>query len=302
MIDKLVKEFTQNIQYVEPKAENTQKSYALEVKRYGDYLQDQGFKNINDVTYNDITTYINSIKDEYEPSTLRHNVVSVRQFHRYCYRVKASHHDPSTFIRMNAKQTRLPVVLSVENRQRLFSFNRVKGKDYLDYAILITMFHCGLRVSECINLNLSQLQLEEKWLRIVGKGSIERMVPMTQEVHDALSYYINVIRPGWNRKNLDRVFISERGNLISRQSVHSMLKLRCTETGVTQDISPHTLRHSFATHLLEEGVDIRIIQELLGHSDISTTQIYTHVSTKKLKEEYDRFLVGGFSNKGEYNE
>lgn len=300
MIDDLIKEFILNIKYVEPKSESTQASYTTDITQYGAYLKEHQIHKINDITYNDIMSYIDIISRQYQPSTIRHHVVSIRQFHRYCFRIKASTHDPSSFVTLKTSHQRIPITLSHENRLRLFDFKADTPKNALDKCILLILFSCGLRVSECVNLTFSQVQLEEKWLRILGKGNVERMVPMTQSVHDALYYYIQNIRPLALKKQYQNIFLSSKGNIISRQYVHSMIKLRCSKQGVTQDISAHTLRHSFATHLLEEGVDIRIIQELLGHADISTTQVYTHVSTKQLKKEYDHYLVGDFSDKGGY--
>lgn len=302
MIEQAIKEYIQNLKYIEPKSQATQDSYTQEILKYGQYLQDQGFTIITEVTYNDIVTYINHLSDHLEPSSVKHNVVTIRQFHQFCYRIKLSAYDPSSFISIKAKQTRLPKTITSTNIQRLFSFSRNEPKAVLDYTLLLILFRCGLRVSECVNLTFAQVQLEEKWFRILGKGNKERMVPMTQDVHDTLKYYISTIRPSWEKKKTEHIFISPRGNLISRQYVHTMIKLRSQEQGVNQDISAHTLRHSFATTLLEKGTDIRIIQELLGHADITTTQIYTYVSTQTLKNEYDTFLQGGFSNKGENSE
>ena len=298
MVDKYILDFIQNIKYIQPKAFATQDSYANEIQQYGEFLKEAGITRVKDITHNDIFNYINSIHDVFEPATIKHHVVTIRQFHKYCYRVKASSHDPSTFVSIKPNQRRLPKTLSHDNIIRLFNFPRDSGKEILDYALLLTLFRCGLRVSECVELTFSQLQLEEKWLRIMGKGSKERMVPISKDLQQALKHYIDTVRPLWEKKPSDRVFLSARGNLISRQYVHSMIKLRSLEQGITQEISAHTLRHSFATTLLEKGADIRIIQELLGHSDITTTQIYTYVSKETLKREYDSYLKGGFSKKG----
>lgn len=298
MINDLILEFIQNLKFIDPKSTATQNSYIQEVRQYESYLESQGITQITDVTYNDIVSYLNSLLGNYEASSIRHQAVTIRQFHAFCFKIKASKHDPSAFIRMKAKQTRLPEALTEINRTRLMNFSMNTPKDSLDQALLMALLHCGLRVSECVQLTLNQIDFEEQHLLIEGKGKVQRFVPMTKTLSDKLLYYIKTIRPVWLKKPSDRVFISERGNLISRQYVHNMIKLRSVEQGVTQDISAHTLRHTFATHLLEEGVDIRIIQDLLGHADISTTQVYTHVSTKTLKQEYDRYLNGGFSYKG----
>ncbi|WP_267128101.1 tyrosine-type recombinase/integrase [Erysipelothrix piscisicarius] len=168
----------------------------------------------------------------------------------------------------------------------------------MDYAILMLLYRCGLRVSECVHLEFSHVYIDQQWLRILGKGNKERMIPLSEDAIDSLNDYLNDIRPQWLIQSSDRIFINAKGKGISRQYIDSMIKSRCKEMGITTPISAHTLRHSFATAILDTGVDLRIIQELLGHQDISTTQIYTHVNKKTLKREYDQYLKGGFSNQG----
>lgn len=298
MIDQVLLDYINYLQFTDPKAKATETVYINDTKKYITYLKDQNVNNINDVTYRIIIQYITQLSKTYASNTVRQHAVSIRQFHQYCYLVNSSHQDPSIFLEFKRKEFRIPVVLSAENRKRLFDFSPNTPKNALDYSILILLMHCGLRVSECTELQFSQIQFEENWLHITGKGNSQRLVPMTQKVHQSLQYYIKNVRPLWLKGESDFIFISSRGNKISRQYIHNMIKLRCLEQSVTQSISAHTLRHSFATHLLDEGVDIKIIQELLGHVDISTTQIYTHVSKNTLKQEYDQYLIGGFSNKG----
>ena len=298
MISQYQKEFFHTLRFIDPKAVATQASYQREVREYTRFLEEIGITSLNDVSYQTSIQYIEIMQEKYESSTVKHNIVCIRQFHQFCYRRKYAVSDPSFFISIKNNAKRLPKTMSHEDLRTLFSFEVKSSKDLLDKTILLLLFRCGLRVSECTDLTFSQFHQEEQWLRILGKGKKERMVPIADDAMQHLLRYIKEVRPVWLKKQHENIFITQRANLVSRQYVHTMIKLRCKELGISDDISAHTLRHSFATSLLEQGTDLRIIQELLGHSDISTTQIYTHVSQDVLKEEYDKYLQGGFTNLG----
>ncbi len=296
---RLVEDFINHIRYIEPKSKATQESYIREIRRYRDYLIDHDLEDINTITYNDINQYIKDLRNDLSANSTRHHIVTIRQFHQYVFRLGLSHTDPSVHIKTKSSNQSTPRSLSNEELQKLFSFPRNDLKDHLDYAILLLLFRCGLRVSECTELTINQIYMEEKLIRVLGKGNVERMVPMTDDLVLTLKNYLQKVRPLLVKKPSQSLFLSLRGNLISRQYVHTMIKLRCSEADLSDAISAHTLRHTFATKLMEQGVDIRIIQELLGHSDISTTQIYTHVTWDTLRKEYDAHLQGGFTSKGD---
>lgn len=290
--------FIHYIQFIDPKSTLTVASYRNDLNHYINYLNKNEVETLNDVEAQTIRKYIHELKEDYAMSTIQHKIVVVRQFHQYLLNSGQLNHDPTTFISLKNKGTRLPNTVSEETINILFSFERREGKDYLDYAILMLLYRCGLRVSECVNLEFSQLYRDQQWLRILGKGNKERMIPLASDALCAINEYIDVIRPQWSIQQTEHIFINAKGKVISRQYIDSMIKSRCKEMGIMTPISAHTLRHSFATAILDTGVDLRIIQELLGHQDISTTQIYTHVNKTTLKREYDQFLKGGFSNQG----
>ncbi|MDE8276115.1 tyrosine-type recombinase/integrase [Erysipelothrix rhusiopathiae] len=291
-------DFIHYLQFIDPKAALTVASYRNDLNQYIEYLEHESVSSLESVDAEVIRKYIDDIKNDYAASTIQHKIVVIRQFHQYLLNSGQLQHNPTAFVSLKNKGTRLPTIVSDDTIRKLFSFDRVTGKDFMDYAILLLLYRCGLRVSECVHLEFSQVYLDQKWLRILGKGNKERMIPLSIDAIDGLSEYINIIRPQWMIQPTEQIFINAKGKGISRQYIDSMIKSRCKEMGILTPISAHTLRHSFATAILDTGVDLRIIQELLGHQDISTTQIYTHVNKKTLKREYDQFLKGGFSNQG----
>lgn len=186
---------------------------------------------------------------------------------------------------------RLPKVLSEDWVSRLLEAPPVATSFGLrDRAFLQLMYACGMRVSEAVNLPLHHLQWDKGYLLTMGKGNKERLIPIGREALAALKDFVDAVRPKWLRdKSPDTVFISPRGGLWTRQSAWLMIRKYALKIGVPQSVTPHMLRHSFATHLLEHGADLRSVQEMLGHSDVSTTQIYTHLSTTHLMDIYKKF-------------
>ena len=163
--------------------------------------------------------------------------------------------------------------------------------DARNKALLELMYATGLRISEAITLEFKNIDIEECIVRVIGKGSKERIVPINDYALEALNDYLKNYRPLLIKNDMNNyLFLNNHGNLLTRQGVFKMIKLECLKKGIKKNISPHTIRHTFATHLLENGADLRIIQELLGHSDISTTQIYTHISNETLHREYNEYF------------
>lgn len=295
--NQAISSFIHYLQYIDPKSESTIQAYSNDLKSYESFLDENNVFEVNNIDFNLINAYIIKINETLAFSSVQRRIVSIRQFHQYCIKLNISSYDPTQFLAIKNKGSRLIKSASNDTLIKLLSHDN-SDKEYFHYLIFLMLYQCGLRVSECSNLSLNQVYIKEKWLRISGKGNKERMVPMSDALVEALEYYLNNIRPKWLNKNTDRVFINAKGNLIQRQSIHNMIKSKCKKEGIQQSISAHSLRHSFASSILEEGLDLRTIQELLGHSDISTTQIYTHIQDETLKREYDQFLSGGFTNQG----
>ena len=174
------------------------------------------------------------------------------------------------------------------------------NEDILYHAVLEMIYGCGLRISECLNAEASRVNLNEGFLRVSGKGNKDRIIPIPKYSLPIIKEYFFKVRPGWVKPKEKLFFINEKGKPVRCEKIENMLKYVCQQTGIEKPITPHKLRHSYATHLLDHGADLRVIQQLLGHSDISTTEIYTHVETKRLKEGYKSFHpMAALENKGE---
>jgi integrase/recombinase XerD len=229
------------------------------------------------------------------PTTLRRRAASLRGFYRFCFAEGLIATDVAARFDLPRRPRLLPEVLSVEEVDALLSAQAGDtGVGLRDRALLELLYSSGLRISEALGLDREDLSLEEAFVRVVGKGDRERLVPVGEVALDWLRRYIDGPRPGWLAAAEDRssrggpLFMSERGRRLDRRRAWEMLAATARLAGLKQGISPHTLRHSFATHLLEGGADLRIVQELLGHASISTTQLYTHLTGERIKDVYAR--------------
>ena len=196
--------------------------------------------------------------------------------------------NPCDGIKAPKLEKKLPTYLTNEEIAKLFNIRLTKPVDYRNKAILEVMYATGARISEVINLELNQIDFEECIIRVVGKGKKERIIPLDDVAIDALDNYINNYRPFLiKNETCNYVFLNKNGEKISRQMIFKMLKNLANKAGITKEISPHTLRHSFASNLLNNGADLRVIQELLGHENLETTEIYSHLQNKKIKDDYN---------------
>lgn len=286
--------FIHSMRFVNVRSASTINQYGFDVRQFIAYLEDIDIDDFNNVSYEILLTYIMELKGMYAPNTVYRKVASVKVFFQFLKEYEHINQDITAFIKSDRREKNLPKALTLDQIKQLLSFKKEKPKDYLDYTLILLLFRTGLRVSECTNLEFVHFYKEERLLRFIGKGSKERIVPLSEDAYINLEYYLEVIRPLFLKKRTNRIFISATGKLVTRQYIYQMLQLRSKETELRAHVSPHVLRHSMATALLEEEVDLRIIQELLGHSDISTTQIYTEVRKKTLRNEYDKYLLGGF--------
>lgn len=281
-----IKDYIYAVSTSEGKADNTVSSYKNDLNHYLDYLNSQNINEIENIKDSDIETFVYSLEKKYSTRTINRFKVSIRNLHKYLnfkYDIK----DPSLNITVSKGEKRLPIYATKNEIEQLMSiFNDDIPEQLLDHALLETIYGLGLRVSECCSLKTNQVNIDDGFVKILGKGNKERIVPIP---HDTLQimkkYYMNV-RPLWLKKSSNYFYINKRGNKIYSEYVERMLKNSIIEADISKKLTPHKLRHSYATHLLEGGADLRTIQELLGHSDISTTEIYTHVESKRLKESY----------------
>jgi integrase/recombinase XerD len=269
-------------------SENTLQSYARDLRTYSKYLQANEVQEWEYVTRAKLTAYLRWLHDNGKSAaTIARTLSSIRLFHQFLLREYGLKEDPSIHIDTPKKERKLPKILSSDEVDKLLS---CPGTDILtirNRAMLETLYATGLRVSELLALELDDLHLEMGFVRCFGKGSKERIVPLGDIAKARLEDYLNRSRKVLLKsKSSDILFVNHHGNSLSRQGFWKVLKQIGRDAGIQKEITPHTLRHSFATHLLENGADLRAVQEMLGHADISTTQIYTHVTKTRLKDIY----------------
>ena len=258
---------------------NSVKSYSIDLKQFIAFLKDNNISSFNDVTKDHISSYLSKNMKEKEASSCRRKMVSIKGLFEYMFDNDILKDDITSSLESIRVEKKLPSVLNVEEIKSLLSVIPSDGMGLRDLAMFEVIYGAGLRVSELINLKVSDLYLKENLIKVYGKGSKERMVPLNIDACYCLIDYFNK----------RYVFLNKYGKKISRQAFNQMVDKYAIKAGISKKVHPHIFRHSFATHLLENGADLRIIQSLLGHSDIATTQVYTHVSTASLKENYDKF-------------
>lgn len=264
-------------------SDNTINSYNNNITKFNNYLNN---KNILNVTSKDIEKYIKEIS-ELAPTTISNNISSLKSFYNYFVKIDKIQTNPCDAIKMPKLGTHLPTYLTLDEVDSLLDINIETPFDARNKAILELMYGTGLRISEVISLEFKNIDYEECIVRVMGKGSKERIVPINDIALSALKNYVVNYRPLLVKKTLNNfIFLNNHGEPMTRQGVFKMIKSESFKKGIDKNISPHTLRHTFATHLLENGADLRIIQELLGHEDISTTQVYTHLTNETLHKDY----------------
>ena len=267
---------------------NTRKSYLYELNDYLQFLEKEyGITNTSSIKKEHIEAYLKDCYQRLETSkTVAHKLTTVRNFHQYLEKEEQATQNPTVFIDRPKTTKSLPKCLSIEEVDKLLDIPLNTPFDYRNKAMLELMYGSGLRVSELINLTVYDLDFNNATIIIKGKGNKERLVPLGEVAIYYLEQYLTQRPALMKKKRCDALFLNARGTAISRQGFFKNLKAILRSKGLNENISPHTLRHSFATHLLEGGADLRSIQLMLGHSDISTTKIYTHITNDKIKQDY----------------
>ena len=270
--------------------DTTVNSYSEDIYKYLEYIESKNISSALDISYNNLLDYLKYLDDnKYEVSSVARKIVSIKAFHKYLsenYEVV----DISTKINTPRFYRKLPNILTIEEVDNLLDIKLDTPFDYRNKAMLELMYSSGLRVSELINLELSDIDLSNNYVRCFGKGSKERIVPVGEYSAKYLSIYINEYRDSMKKGYYtEKIFLNNHGKEMTRQGFFKIIKKIAKDKGINKNITPHMLRHSFATHLLNNGADLRTIQEMLGHSSISTTQIYTNVTNDILKENYDLY-------------
>lgn len=272
---------------------NTIISYRRDLNQYVDYLKNEAKKTAWEQVQR--TDIMNFLRQQYDAgksqATISRMISTIRSFHQFLNREQILQKDITVHIETPRRKRTLPDVLSAKEVDKLLDIKEDTPLDLRNKAMLELLYATGLRVSELINLKMGDVHLLMGFVQCFGKGAKERIVPLGDVAKQAIEKYLQLGRPSLMRKGKDHdiLFVNQHGNPLTRQGFWKILRKIAMEAGLKKNISPHTLRHSFATHLLENGADLRAVQEMLGHADISTTQIYTHVTRMRLKDMYEKY-------------
>lgn len=269
-------------------SDRTKASYHNDLEIYKNFLENNGVINVKEIQSEHIKEFLKERNNE-ETTTIAHNLTVIKNFHSYLLKENLVKNDVSEFIERPKLRKALPKTLSIEDIDKLLDIELTSPFDYRNKAMLELMYGCGLRVSELVNLEMNDLDMANCFIRIMGKGNKERTIPLGEYSIHYLKEYLLVREQLLKKRPCNKLFLNNHGLGITRQGFFKNLKEILEEKGLNPNVSPHTLRHSFATHLINRGADLRSIQEMLGHSDISTTKIYTRVSDEKVLEDYNKF-------------
>lgn len=269
----------------------TRASYRQDLGLFEGFLRQRHFGSFTRVRPVHVREFLQSLRGRCEPATIARKLAAVKGLFRFLEGQRAIVQNPTAFIETPRLWRRLPQTLSVEEVERLLGSVEHEGLGLRNLAMLELLYGAGLRVSELVSLDLPSCNLEAGFVRCIGKGNKERIVPLGRQAGGALTQYLSRERPALikRRPQAQALFVNRGGGRLTRQRVWQLLRRYARAGLITKTIGPHTLRHSFATHLLERGADLRTVQELLGHANISTTQRYTHVDRARLKSVHEKF-------------
>lgn len=289
-IEDAITDFLQYCIFEKGLTNQTIKSYQNDLNIYCHFLKEEGIEKTNDIHIDNIKNFLKYRNEKDSSSTIAHNLTVIKNFHKYLVKENIVKEDVSLFISRPKQQKKLPKSLTIEEVDKLLDIQLITPFDYRNKAMLELMYGAGLRVSELVDLTTNQIDITNSMIRIMGKGRKEREIPIGEYGIYYLKLYLE------KRKDLlknnhqeNALFLNNHGKKMTRQGFFKILKNLLLSKNLNSSFSPHTLRHSFATHLLSHGADLRSIQEMLGHSDISTTKIYTHISDEKVRADYKKY-------------
>lgn len=273
------------------KSKNTIDAYTRDINQFFEFLKQQDINDFHHIDQHVMMGYISYCKItlNLKASSTARKLASLRAFFSFLVRLQVVSNNPLAQLKSPKLPQTLPSFLMVEEVMALLmSFDKDDSLSFRNYVLVQLLYACGLRVGECSNLRLKDINFEERFVLVLGKGNKERMVPFYQAMGDDLKQYINTARAKLVKGDVDAVFVNAHGNKLSSRGIQLIVEKAGIAAGLKQSLHPHMLRHSFATHLLDNGADLKIVQELLGHENLSTTQIYTHVSIDRIKEVYNQ--------------
>jgi integrase/recombinase XerD len=278
-------------------AVNSVESYERDISRYVEYIEESGGKSFDTISEEDVSRFIRMLRDiGLSPKSIARNISAVKGLHKFLVGERITAADPTQNIELPKIGKHLPDVLSVDEVNKILESADPRAEPakplvWRDRAILETLYATGMRVSELTGLKQSGIMEEQQLVRVFGKGSKERLVPIGEPALEWIAEYKRRVRNrlALSKRTNDALFLNARGTPISRVSIWSIVVEYTRRSGIDKEIHPHTFRHSFATHLLEGGAGLRAVQEMLGHADIATTQIYTHIDRELLKQQHKQF-------------
>ncbi|MBI4596830.1 MAG: site-specific tyrosine recombinase XerD [Candidatus Omnitrophica bacterium] len=269
----------------------TRESYAQDLQRFERFLQERKISAFTRVQPLDVREFLQAIRATRSPATVARKLAAVKGLFRYLEGQRVITRNPTAFIETPRLWHRLPTTLRLEEIERMLASISAEGLGIRDLAMLELLYGAGLRVSELVSLDLMHYNADGGFLRCIGKGNKERLVPLGKHAASALAHYLSAERSALVKRRPETLalFVNRRGDRLTRQRIWQLLRRYAAAGLIEKTVGPHTLRHSFATHLLERGADLRVVQELLGHANISTTQRYTHVDRARLKAVHEQY-------------
>lgn len=286
-IDEEIEEYLSFVVIDQRLSLKTRDSYQQELKCYREFLIKKGIIRANQITQKDIEKFLQG-STNLKSKSLAHRLTVIRNFHKFLVKSKVLKDDVTSSLKGPKIEKSLPDTLSVEEVENLLDIECNTVYDYRNKAILELLYATGLRISEALNLTFDEISFQSCTIRVSGKGKKERIVPIGDIALESLNSYLER-RSEIDKRRSNYVFLNPRGYALSRVGFFKNLQKILRQKGIQKKVTPHTLRHSFATHMIEYGADLRVVQELLGHSDISTTKIYTHISNKKIENDYQMY-------------
>jgi integrase/recombinase XerD len=291
LMESLIQEFIEYLGHEKGLATNTLESYGRDLRQYCGFLSEDTSQTPETASQATIVAYLMMLRKQGKATaTIARRLAALKAFYQFMLKENYVTKDPTDDLSSPKLERKLPRVLTVDEVEKLLNQPDTSTPAGIrDKAMLEVLYATGIRVSELVSLNLDDIELDEGFVRCIGKGSKERVVPMGEIAINALRSYLSKGRPKLvSNPGENALFLNHHGRRLTRQGFWKIVKKYAAQLGIRKEITPHTLRHSFATHLLENGADIRAVQEMLGHADISTTQIYTHVTKDRLKDVYAR--------------
>lgn len=296
-IKEALADYLIDLSIVQNRSQRTVDAYKRDLTTFIDWNEKEDIFDLEKIGMLNLEKFIEEYGHDHTASSCNRMLSSIRSFLAF----GQSHYNienQALYLKSFKKNAHLPLYASKKQMEALFHSFKPDEEGIYEKAVFALLYGCGLRVSELCTLSLNDLHMEQKLLRVLGKGQKERMIPMADFVIESCRSYLEKVRPSRDISHISSFLVSKKGRSVSRQQIHNLIKKVLRENGMDERLHAHSFRHSFASHLLEGDADLRVVQELLGHSDISTTQIYTHIQPEKLKSEYDRFFPKPDNTKG----